>query len=123
MSNVTRREFFRIASVVGGAVVFNIEIKQLFAKLLAEKIMQHPAARQVDVAYHAYFSYDDVVVRARYWSEKHQRKFYQFVRLDRELYNMPGGNGAEAAAETCAKKLFAEPADYELERGPRNRVT
>ena len=123
MSNVTRREFFRLAPVVGGAIVFDIEIKQPFAKLLAEKIMQHPAARQVDVAYHTYFCYDDVVIRARYWNEKHQRKFYQYARLDRELYDMPGGNGAEAAAETCAKKLFTEPADYELKHGPHGRVT
>lgn len=122
MPDITRRDFFRLASVVGGAVVFNIEVKQPFAKLLAEKIMRHPAARQVDVAGLCYFDYNHVVVRAIYWSDKHQRKLYQFARLDRELYLMSAGSAAKAAAEACATKLFAEAADYELEKGPFSAI-
>ena len=85
---------------------------------VAGLLEQHPAARSAHVSELYYFDNNDVLVWATYWSEKHQRKFYQFVRLDRELYDMPGGDAAEAAAETCATKLFTEAADYELKRGP-----
>lgn len=106
-----------MASVVGGAVIFNIEIKQPFALRLAEKVLEHPAALRVDATRLDSFFNDVVTVRIMYWIEGYQQEFVQLINLAPEIYDMAGGEYSDMAADSFAG-LANRGADMAIAYGP-----